>query len=69
MSTRLSDLALFALGLLLTPLAYVLWLRNRHRWDQDGENCKSYLRNEGGYQAVEAGIDEYLDQMIRSAGA
>jgi len=34
MSTKLtwiSDLALFALGLLLTPLAYALWLRNRRR--------------------------------------
>jgi hypothetical protein len=38
----------------------------RFKQEQD---CKGYLRAEGGYEAVEAGIDEYLDQLVRNAGA
>jgi hypothetical protein len=40
--------------------------KQEQEWEQ---NCREYLRDEGGYEAVEAGIDEYLDQLIRTAGA
>ncbi len=61
------SITLYSIGFVSGFLAGISVVTMR-RFKQEA-NCREYLRAEGGFQAVEAGIDEYINELIKNAGA